>query len=305
MIFSLFSLMFIVVAGLALMMLVLVLSLTVKLGVVLAHGVSSLLPVALILVLALLAARSLRTPPHGSIATLGWSASSPLPHPPGIHHPPLTPPPPTPPQAEMIAMEVGDSSPRMPPDVPAAGPALNQPPSSAGDEAPLAIDEIHRDAQGQVEQERQLTEIPGWVRVPPLAHAPGNPRVIVHSQRFATLEEARNQLNRQVRQQVQSRFNVRAPKFRRWPLTMPDLASSGLVRKECVVTWPLQVGEFQEPVVQLYWELQFSPEVERRLMAAARTDIVQMRLAGLAGAFGTATLVLAAGAYLALRHGAR
>lgn len=304
MIFSLLGLMLIVAAGLTGIILLagaVMLLLTFRVGTALSHHVGGLFSILVVLLLAIFVIRGMRSPVHGGRAS-------------GAHHsrPQYMPPPPPLPPPHAIGQgrplhrddsEETSSLTEDPQPVSAGGE------SSAGrdnrSEVPLSVRETSRDAVGRIERERDMNVLPEWVSRPATAMAPRQPSVLLHSQRFATFEEAHAQIEQLTRKTVSERLQLRLPRLRRWSPPLPDLEETGLVRRSCVIIWPVTVGEFQESVTQIYWQLNFSPDVEQRLAASIKEGTVRTRLTALFGLITAGTVLMAVGSRLLLRQKAR
>ena len=85
-------------------------------------------------------------------------------------------------------------------------------------------------------------------------------------------------------------------------LSLEDLRSDGALARECVVTWPLDVGGFREEVQQVVVQLRPTHSLRQRLEQALQNRLGRRRLAGLAGGICTITMLLGISSLLVRRR---
>jgi len=197
---------------------------------------------------------------------------------------------------------------RLPPPVPSPIPVvpLDNVPIASFDaavlNAPISVWEIHRNKSGKIMDRISLENIPDWVHHPELSpeHADVPQAVIqvLHSERFATAEEARSHLWPQLQRKLLKELAIAAPGIRQWNLKFQDALRAGVVLKECDVTWPLKIGEFEEHVIQVHWQVFLSDGTQQQLLTQWKPVIVRQRLFQLAGLCGIIMCLFATGAYL-------
>lgn len=168
---------------------------------------------------------------------------------------------------------------------------------SPGDIVPRAINETVYHGSGRLVSEKTLEKLPVWVTQPVEPQADAREQLILHSQRFATLDEARAQLWPQLRGRMVSELAARHPELAGWSPTLDEVRAAGVIRKECNVTWPLTVGGFTENVYQVHWQAELTEAICDQLYASIRPAIVRQRLAILAAGLGGVTVLFAAGAF--------
>lgn len=167
----------------------------------------------------------------------------------------------------------------------------------APDGNPSTIIEILRDESGQVISIRPLSEPPQWLKAPAVVFDHGRTLLTLHSQRFATLDEARQQLWPELKAAIIQELRRASPEVRDWPSTLAEMESAGVLFKECDVTSPLQVGDFQETVHQVHWQAQLTDQTRGQLAALWKPSLIRSRLGQLAVGFGTLMLLMSVGAF--------
>lgn len=204
---------------------------------------------------------------------------------------------------EPIDQRLAVASPRI--IVPPTSPAPTSPPvniaSTTDTDGPTKIIETLREFPGQMVR-RKIDHIPRWVDAEDDVGPQGGTVHVLHSQRFATLGEARTQLEKDLQQQLLTQLRHEFPEMNDWPLPLSDMEAAGVILKECEVTWPLNVGEFKESVRQLHWQVLLSDITHQRLLAAGRPVLIRARLRQMAGIFVLAMLCFSAGALAFRRH---
>jgi len=306
MFFSLGILMFLVAIGL-LVVLAMTLIAFFKGGLLLIHHASGILLPALMIFVAIVALRATRFPPpprpHGP---------PPLPH----HHSFSD----HDHQSSLLSYEEAIVESETEPDAPPGSntgivPAATEPasPPIASDAPiistnplevsaqPLSVVETLRDPHGKTIQQRTVTEIPVWTQAVPSVREHSETWVL-HSERFATEQEAREQLAKVLERELAQRFHHQWREAGHFPIRFRDLEHSGLIHRECVVTWPLAVGAFQESVVQIHWQLKFTSYVEKAFLAVCQQKLVRHRLGQLGGGVVVFSLLLTAGSWIAFRR---
>lgn len=167
-----------------------------------------------------------------------------------------------------------------------------------GDETPLAIRVVTRNSSGVVISGGNVSDIPEWV----LNHSrSGHPQwnsqsTVLMSQRFSTLEEARQQNLSQLLMLLRRELHGEFPLFLHKGLTVKDLEQSGIIRQECEILWPIKIGEFEETVHELYWQIDLNTKSKEQLLAACRPVVVKARLIRLTGVVILASLIFTAAA---------
>jgi len=200
---------------------------------------------------------------------------------------------------------------RLPPLVPSPVPVapLDTVPASSFDaavlNAPISVWEIHRDESGTIVNRISLEEIPDWVKEEHASEHTDTQQAVVqtlHSERFATAEEARTHLWPQLQRKLLQELRPVAAGIHRWNLKLKDALRAGVILKECEVTWPLKIGEFEEHVIQVHWQVLLSDGTQQQLLTQWKPVIVRQRLFQLASLCGIMMCLFATGAYLLRPH---
>lgn len=126
----------------------------------------------------------------------------------------------------------------------------------------------------------------------------------LRSDRFATVEEAERQLQIRVLNELRNIYQVQFPEFVQWEPTLPQLKSSGFIRRECVAAYPLTVGEFTETVYEVTWDCQVRDNnaAAQQLANMWRAQVSERRVYYVAfGVLGVTLLLLGSG--IALQRG--
>ncbi|WP_437226440.1 hypothetical protein SH661x_004586 [Planctomicrobium sp. SH661] len=165
---------------------------------------------------------------------------------------------------------------------------------------PISIVEVIHDATGREISRNELTVVPDWVNAPD-AVTPSGFEEVLHSQRFATPEEARQQLWPVLQTRILDELAHSHADVRRWMPNHHDIEHAGVIVKECIVAFPLTVGDFQESVSQVHWLVRLDQQTTRDLLARWKPSLVNRRLFQVASLFGAAMLVMGAGAILLRR----
>lgn len=121
---------------------------------------------------------------------------------------------------------------------------------------------------------------------------------IVRSERFGSIDEARDQLWQQVSPEVSTALRMRNPDIHSWRPFLPELLHSGVVRRECIAEFPIEVGEFTTSAYEVTWYCNASDnEALATLEATWQSQIVGGRNQNILWAFlgVTAALTLLGG----------
>ncbi|SFI07327.1 hypothetical protein [Planctomicrobium piriforme] len=158
--------------------------------------------------------------------------------------------------------------------------------------APLAVTELVYHDGGQLISQKSLKTLPDWADENPES-GPGWKTFVLSSQRFATLEEARQQAAAALQSQFAEHSALGDASQRHWQPTLAQLRTAGLIQKECDVAWPLEVGGFTEQVHQVIWQVTFTDAARATFEKSWREKESESRLLQLAAGFGTVTAGLA------------
>lgn len=168
---------------------------------------------------------------------------------------------------------------------------------------PTSIREVIHSPNRGATAENDLEELPDWVREPNLRTRAGDRiDLTLGSQRFATLEEARDQLWSRLAEEIRRHQSDQYPEMEHWTPDSDETLKAGVLQRECIVTWPLEAGGFTVDVYQLHWDVQLNPETRSHLYAAWKPHEVQRRLLHLGSALGGVTLLLGTGAFVFRRR---
>ncbi|MCA9032614.1 MAG: hypothetical protein KDA69_10740 [Planctomycetaceae bacterium] len=133
-------------------------------------------------------------------------------------------------------------------------------------------------------------KLPIWVAQNVAPPAGGR---ILRSERFGSIDEARDQLWRQVTPEVSAALRTRNPDVHGWSPFLPELLHSGVVRRECIAEYPMEVGEFTTSVYEVIWYYNASDnEALATLEATWESQIVGGRNQNVLWAFFGATAAL-------------
>lgn len=168
---------------------------------------------------------------------------------------------------------------------------------------PLSIKETVYHDGGSLVTTKSLSDLPDWVEESGEEQPrPGLRDFVLSSQRYATVEEARNELMPQLKSRIASELRTQHPQLGSdWHPAMQTAIEAGAVLRECEVAWPLTVGGFTEPVYRVHWQIDLDDEAMEQFYVQARPHIVEDRLQTLAIGIGGLTLLLG-GSVLVLRR---
>lgn len=143
--------------------------------------------------------------------------------------------------------------------------------------------------------------IPQWAKEPFTVTEGDRTRHVLMSKRYATEDEARDDLEVTAQAALNEYMQKRYPGISGMQIEN-DMDDIGALKRELVVTYPLQVGEFEEEVKQIYWQLELTPEMGEKIAAAWRPNEVHQRLIYLAVGLAAVTLLMGLGAVLTRPH---
>lgn len=188
------------------------------------------------------------------------------------------------------------SPPKPEPLVPALSPGL-------GEETPIGIRIVTRNSSGVVVAGGNVSQIPDWVQEAshPKSEQKNSPFSVLRSQRFSTLEEARQDNLRQLLMYLRRELPGELPVFLHKGLKVQDVEQSGIIRQECEILWPIQIGPYEEKVHELYWQIEINGRTKDQLLMACRPVVVKARLIRLTGVVLLASLIFG-GAAIYFRH---
>lgn len=167
---------------------------------------------------------------------------------------------------------------------------------------PVSVREVIHSPNRGATAEKSLDALPEWVREPnPGTRNDDRLDLTLSSQRFATVDEAREQLWLQLVEEVRKHQREKHPEMESWMPEPGPTLNAGILQRECIVGWPLEVGGFEEEVYQLHWDVQLNDQTRQRLYAAWRPVEIRKRLTWLGSALGGVTLLLGTAA-VALRQ---
>lgn len=172
-------------------------------------------------------------------------------------------------------------------------PAVPPPSAAPAGEQPLEVMNHSYFYGASKPQTIQSVGVPQWVTADQQnrPHGEAQRNFVISSQRFATADEARQQLLPQIRDRLQKEFHFAGMPAR--GLTVQQLLGT-VVQQEAVVTWPLEVGGFQEKVYQVHWQVSLNDGIRREFELASRDENVRKRLTMLGLAAGGLTVAFAA-----------
>lgn len=170
---------------------------------------------------------------------------------------------------------------------------------------PISVKELtHNHPNGPVIQ-NQSEKIPDWMK----AESDFSPRKYTHwiivSQRYATQEEAQEELSKRVVIELEKNqlyVESNSEQTGKHVGVYVRLTRENAILRECEVAWPLEIGGFQEKVYQVAWEMRLNPEVINRFHADWIRQRTQQNLIRLSSAFGAITLLLATLTFLLRRQ---
>lgn len=143
--------------------------------------------------------------------------------------------------------------------------------------------------------------IPQWAKEPFTVTEGDRTRHVLMSKRYATEDEARDDLEVTAQAALNEYMQKRYPGISGMQIEN-DMDDIGALKRELVVTYPLQVGEFEEEVKQIYWQLELTPEMGEKIAAVWRPNEVHQRLIYLAVGLAAVTLLMGLGAVLTRPH---
>ncbi|MCA8990529.1 MAG: hypothetical protein KDA88_01040 [Planctomycetaceae bacterium] len=133
-------------------------------------------------------------------------------------------------------------------------------------------------------------KLPIWVAQNVAPPAGGR---ILRSERFGSIDEARDQLWQQITSEVRVALRTRNPETHSWRPLLPELLHSGIVRRECIAEYPIEVGEFTTSAYEVTWYCNVSDnEALATLEATWESQIVGGRNQNVLWAFFGATAAL-------------
>jgi hypothetical protein len=162
---------------------------------------------------------------------------------------------------------------------------------------PIEMTEFVYHDGGKLVSRKTVPALPEWISQPRMTVANQKTTLVLHSERFATTQEAQQQLWQSLRPVLAADLAETYPASAGWSFALEDARQAGLVEKECDVVWPLEVGRFAEPVHQVHWQIKIADPGRAALYAATRPAAIQERLVHLALAIGAITLLLGAAAF--------
>jgi hypothetical protein len=198
--------------------------------------------------------------------------------------------------------QVSDEAPLTEPEQSSEASADTDAVADADAPRPVSIREVIHSPNRGATAEKTLDALPEWVREPnPGTRSDDRFDLTLSSQRFATVEEAREQLWSRLVEQIRVHQREKYPEMAGWNLEPGPTLNAGILQRVCIVGWPLEVGGFEEEVYQLHWDVQLNDRTRQRLYAAWRPQEIQKRLTWLGSALGGVTLLLGTTAF-ALRR---
>lgn len=141
--------------------------------------------------------------------------------------------------------------------------------------------------------------IPGWAaETPRLDGIEWNNTRVLASQPWATIEEAENELAQRTTHELAAYFRHVSPDVSSFVIPRSLVEDTGVVSRRCHVTESLKVGEYEEPIYRVFWELDYDDNVAQVLQTSWEQQTIRQRLTWLAGGVGLLTILLGAfGAY--------
>lgn len=126
--------------------------------------------------------------------------------------------------------------------------------------------------------------------------------ITLTSQRFSTIEEALKQLRPQAAALIVESFRDSHPEVQHFQVSEEPLDRLRILDRVCEITWPFQVGEFEDQVYQLVWHLNLDQSTHQKLYTIWRQDQLSHRLTILGGGLAGLTLIFGVGALVARRR---
>lgn len=153
-----------------------------------------------------------------------------------------------------------------------------------------------------LEKRTELTELPDWVKTSDTSAEvlPSQNEIILHSKRYATVQEAEAELRPIAAAMVHDYLAQRQSELRHASLSQDLILSSGALKEAVQVTYPLE--GFEESVRQVHWKLNVDHDVQRTIQLAWQESELFRRLAYLGGGVGFLTLLSGVGAVLARKR---
>jgi len=145
---------------------------------------------------------------------------------------------------------------------------------------------------GTSKQGRTLDALPDWVAELADAKA-GSNSVSFSSDRFASIEEAENQLWAKACRFVGQDLEQRNPAAAGWTPPADLLKSRGFLLERCVERTTIDVGSFVEPMYRVHWKGTLSKNVREAVVEAWRPTVQSERVRVTAVGFLGAAAVLA------------
>jgi hypothetical protein len=180
---------------------------------------------------------------------------------------------------------------------PAAPSPMKSIPADAEMQATEIIEKVFHDS-GKLTSQKSLQKVPEWTQQTDLIVDQGQEEFVVTSQRFATIEEARTAAWSSLASRLASPLQKSSPEVPAWTPTLDQIREAGIIKRECEISWPIEVGDFTEQVHQVCWQVELSPQSAALLNVAHRPVIVRQRVTSLAVVLGALTLLLGASAVL-------
>lgn len=147
--------------------------------------------------------------------------------------------------------------------------------------------------QGVLVTQDITPEMPDWVVNADQPVRDGDTvRMVLASKRFESEGECITQLTAQLHDELRKQASDRYPELaanQTWKLPLFRLQEFGIVKRQCVATYPLQVKEFEVQVQQVHWDVELSTLGMQRVYAAWRPAFIHDRLLQLGAALGAAT----------------
>ncbi len=162
--------------------------------------------------------------------------------------------------------------------------------------------------QGSSSQGRPVKALPAWV-AELAAASPGSSQAAFSSERYATIEQAEDELWNRTRDFVAADLRLRVPQANRWSPPRGLLQSQGFVAERCIEKTALAVGSFEEPMYRVHWKVSLTDDQRRAVVDAwrpsvqeERVELVAIGFLGASGALAFLNLILrSAAARLAAR----
>ena len=164
-----------------------------------------------------------------------------------------------------------------------------------------SITEVSYGEGPRIDFSTEVNELPNWVKNSngkPLI-VPARDEIILHSKRYATIEEAESELW-PIAVSFVSEYLTRAyPEMKNYAHDPMIIKNSGVLDQAIQVAYPLP--GFDEQVYQVHWKLTADENIKEHVYAHWKKDEVTQRLFLLGGGIGVVTLLCGVGA-VASRH---